>query len=356
MLALLLLFFAILLAVVTAVAGRVWCGFFCFQTVWTDVYTWIEEKLEGAPAKRRKFDKAPWSFAKLRVLTIKHTLWLLIGFLTGVSFVAWFVDAFQLWHQIFTFNLALSSTALMTIALFTAGTYGLAGFLREQTCFWLCPYARIQAVMVDNSTAVPTYDFHRGEPRGRIKKGQSEADRTTGDCVDCNQCVAVCPTGVDIRHGQQQGCIMCALCIDACDAVMEKLGRPTELIRYESLDMLNGKEDRPLYKRPRVWVYGAVLTLALTGIAYGLASIEAIEIKVLHARQPLYVLQSDGSIQNKYTIKVLNKTSEDVGWAGSDRGRQAGDCPSWQGDAADPVRAGSTAEYQGGVRAAGVPC
>jgi cytochrome c oxidase accessory protein FixG len=224
--------------------------------------------------------------------------------------VGWFVDAFQLWHQIFTF--ALSTTVLTTLVMFTAGTYVLAGFLREQTCFWLCPYARIQAVMVDNSTAVPTYDVHRGEPRGRVKKGQVEADRSTGDCVDCNQCVAVCPTGVDIRHGQQAGCIMCGLCIDACDAVMDKLGRPTELIRYESLDVLNGKEGRPLYKRPRIWVYGAVLTLALTGIAYGLASIDAIEIKVLHARLPLYVLQSDGSIQNKYTIKVLNKTSEDV--------------------------------------------
>ncbi len=310
MLALLLLFFAILLAVVTAVAGRVWCGFFCFQTVWTDVFTWIEEKLEGPPAKRKKFDKAPLSFEKVRVLAIKHSLWLLIGFFTGVSFVAWFVDAFQLWHQIFTFS--LSTTAAATIALFTVGTYGLAGFLREQTCFWLCPYARIQAVMVDNTTAVPTYDFHRGEPRGRIKKGQKESERTTGDCVDCNQCVAVCPTGVDIRHGQQEGCIMCALCIDACDAVMEKLGRPTGLIRYESLDQLNGKETRPLYLRPRVWVYTAVLFLALAGIGYGLSTIDAIEIKVIHSRQPLYVQQSDGSIQNKYVVKILNKTSEDV--------------------------------------------
>lgn len=310
MLSLLLLFFAILLAVVTALAGRVWCGFFCFQTVWTDVYTWIEEKLEGNPAQRRKLDKAPLDARKIRIKTIKHVLWLLVALLTGIAFVAWFVDVYQLWADLLTFN--LGAVAMITIGLFVAGTYLLAGFLREQTCFWLCPYARIQAVMVDNTTAVPTYDFHRGEPRGRIKKGQTKEQTETGDCVDCNQCVAVCPTGVDIRHGQQEGCIMCALCIDACDAVMEKVDRPTGLIRYESLDVLNGKEERALYKRPRVWIYSAVLLLALSGISYGLTSMASIEIRVLRERQPLFVMQSDGSVQNKYTIKVLNKTTEDV--------------------------------------------
>jgi len=310
MLSLLLLFFAILLAVVTAMGGRVWCGFFCFQTVWTDVYTWIEGKLEGAPAKRRKLEKAPWSFEKFRKKGIKHLLWLIVAFLTGIGFITWFVDARQFWLDLVTLN--LGSTALITLAMFTAGTYGLAGFLREQTCFWLCPYARIQAVMVDNSTAVPTYDFYRGEPRGRVKKGQKEGARTKGDCVDCNQCVAVCPTGVDIRHGQQEGCIMCALCIDACDIVMEKIDRPTGLIRYESLDVLNGKEKRPMLRRPRIWIYAAVLALSLVGIAYGLSTLDAIEIKVIHARQPLFVMQSDGSIQNKYTVKILNKMTSDI--------------------------------------------
>ncbi|MCP3869318.1 MAG: cytochrome c oxidase accessory protein CcoG [Gammaproteobacteria bacterium] len=310
MLSLLLLFFAILLAVVTALVGRVWCGFFCFQTVWTDIYTWIEEKLEGSPPKRRKLEKAPLNFTKFRIKAVKHFLWLVIGFLTGMAFVSWFVDAYALWMGLFNFT--LGSTAIITIGLFTAGTYGLAGFLREQTCFWLCPYARIQGVMVDNTTAVPTYDFYRGEPRGRVKKGQKEEDRKTGDCVDCNQCLAVCPTGVDIRHGQQEGCITCALCIDACDAVMVKLNRPTGLIRYESLDVLNAKESRPLLKRTRVWIYTFVLTLALAGIAYGLSTLDAIEIKVIHARQPLFVLQSDGSIQNKYTVKVLNKMTADM--------------------------------------------
>ncbi|MES9958855.1 MAG: cytochrome c oxidase accessory protein CcoG [Sedimenticola sp.] len=310
MLSLVLLFFAILLAVGTALVGRVYCGFFCFQTIWTDVYTWIEEKLEGNPQKRRKLEKAPWGINKIRIKLTKHILWILIGVLTGVSFAAWFVDAFELWSDIFT--LSLVGVPLIVVLLFTAGTYGLAGFLREQTCLWLCPYARIQGVMVDTTTAVPTYDFYRGEPRGRVKKGVSQEESGKGDCVDCNQCVAVCPTGVDIRHGQQEGCIMCALCIDACDVVMEKLDRPTGLIRYESLDELEGKETRPMLKRPRVWVYSAILLAAISGIAFGLSTLDAVGLKVLHDRLPLFVTQSDGSIQNKYTLKVLNKMTEDL--------------------------------------------
>lgn len=310
MLSLVLLFFAILLAVVTALVGRVWCGFFCFQTVWTDVYTWIEEKLEGQPPVRRKLDKAPLDARKAGIKTVKHGLWLLIGFLTGFSFVAWFVDAPTLWATFFTGEAA--ATVYVTVALFTAGTYGLAGYLREQACFWLCPYARIQAVMVDKSTELPTYDFHRGEPRGRIKRGQKEDDRTTGDCIDCKQCVAVCPTGIDIRHGQQEGCITCALCIDACDQVMEKVGRAKGLIRYASLDELRGEAIKPMLKRGRVWVYSTILLLAVSGIVYGLMSLDAIELKVLHERAPLFVALKDGSIQNKYTLKILNKMTEDM--------------------------------------------
>jgi len=310
MLSLLLLFFAILLAVVTAMAGRVWCGFFCFQTVWTDVFTWIEEKLEGQPAARRKLEKAPMTFTKFRFKAVKHLLWAFIGFATGFAFVSWFVDAPTLWKEFFLGQSGL--TAYVTVALFTVGTYVLAGWLREQACFWLCPYARIQGVMLDRTTVLPTYDFHRGEPRGRVKKGQKEPDRTQGDCVDCNQCVAVCPTGVDIRNGQQEGCITCALCLDACDAVMIKLGRPVGLIRYASLDELEGKPVRPLLTRPRVWVYTAILLAALSGILYGLTSLAPIELKVLHERAPLFATLSDGSIQNRYTLKILNKEKEDL--------------------------------------------
>jgi cytochrome c oxidase accessory protein FixG len=311
MLSLTLLFFALLLAVATALAGRIYCGFFCFQTVWTDVFTWLEDKLEGAPAKRRKLDKAPISLSKVKTKVIKHLAWLLISVITGISFVAWFYDGFDLWRDLFT--LQASPVAYGTIALFTVGTYVLAGYMREQACFWLCPYARIQGVMIDKTTVVPSYDFHRGEPRGRIVKGQSEEERTAGDCVDCKQCIAVCPTGVDIRQGQQEGCIMCALCIDACDEVMEKVGRPKGLVRYVSYESLEAnKKPVPLYKRPRVWVYSVIMSLALSGIVYGLTSLAPVEIKVIHDRLPLYVLQSDGSIQNKYTLKILNKMSEDI--------------------------------------------
>ncbi len=309
MLSFVLLFFAILLAVVTALAGRVWCGFFCFQTVWTDVFTWIEDKIEGGPAKRRKLDKAPWDVKKITMRAKKYLLWFLISVFTGISFVAWFTDSFQLWKDLFT--LQASSTVWITILMFTVGTFYLAGFLREQACFWLCPYARIQAVMIDDTSIVPSYDVPRGEKRGRLVKGKPVSE-DQGDCVDCNQCVAVCPTGVDIRGGQQEGCIMCGLCLDACDAVMDKIGKPKGLIKYASWDGIRGKEEKPLFKRPRVWLYTTIMTIALAGIIYGLSGMESIELKVIHARQPLFVLQSDGTIQNRYTLKVLNKLPADM--------------------------------------------
>ena len=306
MLSLVLLFFAILLAAVTSVAGRVFCGYFCFQTVWTDLFTLIEEKLEGAPPKRRKLEQAPWDLTKIRIKGIKHTLWLLISVATGISFAAWFTDAYQLWVDVFT--LQAPTAAYGTIALFIPGTYILAGFLREQTCFWLCPYARIQGVMYDSDTILPTYDFKRGETRGKLKKGKTQEG--FGDCVDCSQCVAVCPTGIDIRAGQQEGCITCALCIDACDSVMDKIGKERGLIRYASLDEIEGKTMPPLYKRPRVLVYFSILALSLTGIIYGLTNLGALELKAIHERQPLFVRLSDGNIQNKFDLKILNKTDK----------------------------------------------
>lgn len=308
MLALVLLFFAILMAVATAMAGRIFCGFFCFQTAWTDVFTWLEEKLEGSPQHRRALDKAPWDFRKVRIKTTKHILWLVISILTGVSFVAWFTDAYQLWLDLFTLDAGL--TAYVVILTFTIGTYFLAGFMREQNCFWLCPYARIQSVMLDNTSLIPTYDFRRGEPRGRIQRGEDQ--RSKGDCVDCKQCIAVCPTGVDIRNGSQEGCIMCALCIDACDDIMDKLGKPRGLVRFESLDGLEGKDHGKLLTRPRVWIYITILVASVVGIMYGFSTLDAIELKVIHSRQPLYVLQSDGSVQNKYTLKVLNKMTSEL--------------------------------------------
>ena len=308
MLAMVLLFFALLLAAVTSIAGRVYCGYFCFQTVWTDIFTWIEEKLEGSANKRMQLDAAPWTARKIRIKVIKHSLWLVIGIFTGVTFTLYFADAFTLWKAYLT--LQAPFVAWGTVGVFAFFTHLFAGHMREQVCFWLCPYARIQGVMVDRETILPTYDFARGEPRGKLKKGDDIEKQ--GDCIDCKQCVAVCPTGIDIRRGQQEGCITCALCLDACDAVMDKIKRPRGLVRYSSLDELEGKLFVPLYRRPRVIVYFSIMLLAVCGIIYGLATLGSLELKALHERQPLFVLQSDGSIQNKYELKILNKTENDM--------------------------------------------
>jgi len=308
MLSLTLLFFAILLAVVTSIAGRVFCGYFCFQTVWTDIFTLIEEKIEGNPTQRRKLKDAPLAGRKLRLRATKYFFWLIIAMLTGVSFAAWFTDAFELWQGYLT--LSASPVAWAVLGLFTAGTFLLAGFMREQVCFWLCPYARIQGVMYDRETILPTYDFNRGEPRGKLKKGEFEAGN--GDCIACNQCVAVCPTGIDIRGGQQEGCITCALCLDACDSVMDKIGKPRGLIRYASLDEIEGMPTKKFWQRPRPLVYITIMVLAAVGILYGLTHLGSLELKVIHERSPLFVQLSDGSIQNRYDIKILNKQDKTV--------------------------------------------
>lgn len=311
MLSLVLLFLAITLFAVTSIAGRVFCGYFCFQTIWTDAYTWIEQKLEGNPTRRYKLDMEPWSFTKIRIKVSKHVLWLLIALLTGVSFAAWFTDSFQLWHDYFT--LQANVAAWIVLAMFAGVTYVFAGFMREQVCFWLCPYARIQGVMTDRQTIMPTYDFTRGEPRGKLlKTASADGGKTRGDCIDCFQCVAVCPTGVDIRVGQQEGCITCGLCIDACNTVMDKIARPQGLIRYSSLDAIEGKPPKNILHRPRILIYLAIMSLAFSGIMYGLTHLGALKLQVIHGRQPLFVRLSDGAIQNRYDIKVLNKTGEEM--------------------------------------------
>lgn len=310
MLSLLLLVMAMTLFAVTSVASRVFCGYFCFQTVWTDVFTWIEEKIEGNPSQRRKLENAPWNLEKIRLKLIKHSIWLVIATLTGISFSIWFVDAFDYWNNLLTFQLPM--VGWVTLTMFIAGTYILAGLLREQTCFWLCPYARIQAVMTDSQTIMPTYDAKRGEPRGKLQRGAEAGAHGKGDCIDCFQCVQVCPTGVDIREGQQLGCITCGLCLDACDSIMDKVGRPRGLIRYASLDEIDGKPVKKLYQHPRTWVYISIILIALGGITYGLTHLGAMTLRVIPERQPLFVSMSDGAIQNKYEFKVVNKTDKDL--------------------------------------------
>lgn len=309
MVSLLLLLLAMTLFAVTSVASRVFCGFFCFQTTWVDIFTWIEEKVEGNPNKRYKLDASPWNAEKIRIKATKHLIWIAISIFTGISFTIWFEDAFVYWHDLMSFHLSLMEIA--TLIAFTLGTYFLAGFMREQTCLWLCPYARIQAVMADSQTILPAYDVQRGEPRGKLRHAGKVVEQQ-GDCIDCFQCVQVCPTGVDIREGQQLGCITCGLCLDACDSVMDKIGRPRGLIRYASLDELEGRPVHKLYQHPRTWVYIGIILLALGGIIYGLNHLGALTLRVAPERQPLFVRMSDGSIQNKYTFKVLNKTDKDL--------------------------------------------
>ncbi|MDD2722098.1 MAG: cytochrome c oxidase accessory protein CcoG [Gallionella sp.] len=311
MVSLLLLLLAMTLFAVTSVASRVFCGFFCFQTSWVDLFTWIEEKIEGNANARHKLDSAPLTADKFRKKAIKHIIWFAISVFTGISFTIWFEDAFVYWHNLLRFDLSMMEWA--TLVAFTLGTYFLAGFLREQTCLWLCPYARIQGVMADSQTIFPTYDDGRGEPRGRLRRGTPAADDAKlGDCIDCFQCVQVCPTGVDIRDGQQLGCITCGLCLDACDSVMDKIGRPRGLIRYASLDEMNGKPVKKLHQHPRTLVYVFIILLAFAGIVYGLSHLGSMTLRVEPERQPLFVRMSDGSIQNKYNFKVLNKTDKDI--------------------------------------------
>jgi cytochrome c oxidase accessory protein FixG len=309
MLSLTLLFLAILLAAVTSIAGRVFCGYFCFQTVWTDVFTFIEGKLEGnTPQKAHEFRILPWTATKIRKKLTKHAIWLAISFVTGITFSAWFMDAYQLWHQVVHFS--APKPVWIALGIFGVFTYWFAGFMREQVCFWLCPYARLQGVMYDQDTVLPAYDAQRGEPRGKLNKGTQPAD-AQGSCIDCKVCVAVCPTGIDIRKGQQEGCITCGLCIDACDSIMDKIEQPRGLIRYASFKELHqGKNTTPWYFRARFMFYSAIMLASIGGIGYGFTHLSPTEFNVIHSRQPLHVLLSDGSIQNKYILKLLNKTKQ----------------------------------------------
>lgn len=303
LLAFVLLFLAMLLVLVTVVAGRAFCGYFCFQTVWTDLYTWIETLIEGPPRTRQRLDQGAWDVRKMLSKAVKHLLWLLIAAFTGLSFAAWFTDAGQLWIDYFTLH--AHPSAWVVLGLFTAGTYLFAGFMREQVCFWLCPYARIQGVMYGDNTILPTYDYLRGEPRHHRSSRQ---DNYAGDCVDCGLCVSVCPTGIDIRDGQQIGCITCGLCIDACDHVMTRIDRPTGLIRYSSLAKLQPAEGRALQGIPLVIISLTLLTSCLLVIILGINNISDANINVHHHRQPLFITMSNGDIRNRYRLKVHNKT------------------------------------------------
>jgi cytochrome c oxidase accessory protein FixG len=303
---------AIGLFLATSLFGRLWCGYACPQTVWTDLFLWVERRIEGDRAERMRRDKAPWTPDKLWRKAATHTAWLAIAAATGGAWVAYFTDAPTLVADLLNFS--ASTTTVAFIGLFTATTYLLAGWAREQVCTYMCPWPRFQAAMLDEQSTIVTYQAWRGEPRGRHKQGAAWDGR--GDCIDCRQCVAVCPTGIDIRDGQQLECIGCGLCIDACDAIMARVDRPPRLITWDTLARQEARAcgRAPLgrrWLRPRTIIYGALLLVVAGVMLAVLATRASIELTVSRDRNPLFVILADGSVRNAYSVKVLNKARQD---------------------------------------------
>jgi cytochrome c oxidase accessory protein FixG len=305
----LLILAALILFLVTALFGRVWCGYACPQTVWTDLFIAVERLFEGDRNKRIKLDRAPWSMDKAWRKIGKHAVWLVIAAATGGAWILYFHDAFQVLENFFTGQAALTSYLFFGVLTFT--TYTLAGTMREQVCTYMCPWPRIQAGLTDQQSLNVMYRVDRGEPRGPHKKGESWDGR--GDCIDCKACVAACPMGIDIREGAQLECIGCALCIDACDDIMAKVGRPKKLIAYDTdLNIERRmKGEKPKYQliRPRVVLYAALI-LAVSGLMlFGLINRSELELNSYRDRNPNYVILSDGTVRNGYTLTVLNKAN-----------------------------------------------
>lgn len=306
----LLVLAALSLFLATALFGRVWCGYACPQTVWTDLFIAVERLIEGDRNARIKLAKQPWTLDKIGKKSAKHALWMLIGAATGGAWIFYFHDAPTIFPQLFTGEAPF--TAYFFLCLLTLTTYVFAGSMREQVCTYMCPWPRIQAALTDEQTLQVTYKADRGEPRGVHKKNADWEVR--GDCVDCRACVAACPMGIDIRDGAQLECINCALCIDACDEIMAKVGRPLRLIGYDTDKNAERrrKGETPLVKliRPRTALYAAVLAVVGAIMLWGLLTRATLELNVLRDRTPPFVVLSDGSIRNAFTVKLVNKANE----------------------------------------------
>lgn len=326
------------LFLITSAVGRAWCGYTCPQTVWVDLFLVVERFIEGDRNQRMKLDKAPWSFEKVWKRVSKHAIWLAIGVSTGGAWIFYFADAPQLLIDLWT--LQAPAVAYITIGVLTATTYVFGGLMREQVCTYMCPWPRIQGAMLDENSLTVTYNDWRGEPRTHGTKKAAAEGKVAGDCVDCNACVVVCPMGIDIRDGQQLECITCALCIDACDGVMDKLGRDRGLISYATLADYNanmalatgnGAHDiNPnivrdadghfhdkvkhfnwkIIFRARTLLYMGVWAAVGIGLLVALLSRDRLEVNVLHDRNPQFVLESDGSIRNGFTVRILNMIPE----------------------------------------------
>lgn len=303
-LAMLLIIAGLSLFFFTALAGRLWCGFACPQTVWTEVFMLVEKWVEGDRIKRIKLDKSPWNANKIFKKSLKQFLWISLAIWTGFTFVGFFTPIRELAIDVIAFN--ISGWALFWILFYGFATYGNAGILREQVCKYMCPYARFQGAMFDEDTLIITYDEKRGEPRGSRKRGSDPAEQGLGSCIDCTLCVQVCPTGIDIRDGLQYECIACAACIDVCDDVMEKMDYPKGLIKYSTGNRMEGKETKIL--RPRILIYGAILSLIIFALIYSIATRELVLAKFIHDRNGLYTKLDDSSIENAYSLRLVNKT------------------------------------------------
>jgi cytochrome c oxidase accessory protein FixG len=290
----------------TALAGRLFCGYACPQTVWTEAFLWMERLFEGSRSQQMKLARAPWSMEKLLRKGGKQFAWIAFALWTGFTFVGYFTPITELAGKIAGFSTGPWET--FWVLFYGGATYVNAGFMREQVCKYMCPYARFQSAMFDHDTLVITYDERRGEPRGARKKGVDPKSKGLGDCVDCTMCVQVCPTGIDIRQGLQYECIACAACIDACDEVMDKVGYPRGLVRYDTQHGLEGKPKQVI--RPRTIVYASLLALLVTGFAVTLSNRNVVGVDVMRDRNALFRERPDGRIENVYNLKILNKDRE----------------------------------------------
>src|SRR6056297_1934037 len=306
-LALLLIIAALSLFFFTALAGRLWCGYACPQTVWTEVFLWMERFAEGPRNKRMRLDKGPWTAEKFRKKGLKQFLYITFSLWTGITFVGFFTPIRELVPALFT--LQAGGWEVFWTFFYGFATYGNAGYLREQVCKYMCPYARFQSAMFDDDTLVISYDAERGEPRGKRKRDADKDALGLGDCIACQGCVQVCPTGIDIRDGLQIECIACAACIDVCDEVMDKMGYPRGLIRYSTENAMTGKKSRIL--RPRIFIYLGVLLALMTLFALVLTGREMIDLDVLRDRTALYRMAGE-RIENPFTLKVTNRTEQPV--------------------------------------------
>lgn len=311
-LAVILIISAYALFLFTAVAGRLWCGYSCPQTVYTEIFMWIEKKIEGERGARIKLDKAPMSGQKFRLRAMKYGAWGLLSLWTGFTLVGYFTPITELWGEFWSWNLGPWET--FWIFFYGAFTYAFAGHLREQVCLYMCPYARFQGVMFDPDTLVITYDPERGEPRGQRKKGVDPRSVGKGDCVDCGICVQVCPTGIDIRNGLQIECIGCAACIDACDDVMSKMDYPKGLIRYTTEHALEKhwgrKEIIGHIMRPRIIIYSLILIGITLALIWGVANKADLRVNVIRDRAVLAREVEGGLVENVYRLQVMNVTEQ----------------------------------------------